>query len=77
MLLLFFLLRSLLSKLYLTTLLQLSRREMILERNATDGLLGWKGWLTGYGWAVLGIMITDYGSTHDGRKEIDLFILSC
>jgi hypothetical protein len=48
---LFFLLRSLLSKLYLT-ILQLSRREMILGRNAMDGLLGWKGWLTGYGWAV-------------------------
>jgi hypothetical protein len=24
----------------------------------------------------VGIM-TDYGSTHDGRKEIDLFVLSC
>jgi hypothetical protein len=73
----FFLLRSLLSKLYLTTL-QLPRRAMILERNATDGrTFGTERMAYWLRLGRVGIMTTDYGSTHDGRKEIDLFVLSC
>jgi hypothetical protein len=70
-LMLFSLLRSLLSKLYLTTLQQqLSWRETIQERKCE----GWKFWdgrlADQLRLGRIGIMIEDYGLTHERRKEI-------
>jgi hypothetical protein len=67
----FSLLRSLLSKLYLTTLQQqLSWRETIQERKCE----GWKFWdgrlADQLRLGRIGIMIEDYGLTHERRKEI-------
>jgi len=54
------------SKLCLTTLQQLSRREAIPEWNAIDGIMGWNAL------PATGIMM-EHGSTHDGRTGIDMF----